>query len=88
MIFMQKVKLRKLRLTVFAFCVTVIKMKLSSFAKEVRKWRGKRGQKEVADLCGWNLRTYEGWENGRAPSRFRINELRRQMAEHPENKTP
>jgi len=62
-------------------------MKQSPFSKELIKWRGNRGQKEVCDQCNWNLRTYEGWENGRNPSRFRINELRRQMQEHPEKKT-
>lgn len=57
-------------------------MKLNQFAKDLKNWRGSRGQKEVAELCDWNLRTYQGWENGRPPSRFRIKELRRQMEEN------
>jgi len=57
-------------------------MKMSSFAKELKKWRGQRGQKEVADLIDVNLRTYEGWELGRNPSRYAINRAKRKMAEH------
>jgi hypothetical protein len=59
-------------------------MKQNLFSKELRKWRGKRGQKEVADRLGMSLRTYEGWEAGHKPSSFAQNEIRRQMASHPE----
>lgn len=59
-------------------------MKLSRFSKELKAWRGKRGQKEVADLIDVNLRTYEGWESGRTPSQYAINRARRKMSEHPE----
>lgn len=54
-------------------------MKFSTFARELKKWRGKRGQKEVADGLGVSIRTYEGWEFGHTPSRFAQNELRRLM---------
>jgi hypothetical protein len=59
-------------------------LKLNPFAKELIKWRGKRAQKEVGDLADWQLKTYQGWEQGRQPSRFRINQIRRVMAENPE----
>ena len=62
-------------------------MKQGSFAKELKNWRGERLQKEVADLLGMSLRTYEGWEIGHNPSRFAKNEIRRLMAQHPEKKT-
>jgi len=56
------------------------------FGKMLKAWRGKRLQKEAADLLQVNLRTYEGWENGRQPSRYAINGLKGQMAENPETK--
>lgn len=59
-------------------------MKLNTFAKELILWRGKRPQKEVGDLADWNLRTYQGWESGRKPSRFRINQIRKVMFENQE----
>lgn len=58
-------------------------MKLGKFAKELREWRGSRLQKEVSSLLDVNQRTYEGWENGRKPSQFTINALRRLMTDNP-----
>ncbi len=66
--------------------IAIKSTKLTEFAKQLRAWRGNRGQKEVAELVGANLRTYEGWENGRNPSRYAINQIRRQMEQHPEIK--
>jgi ABC-type polysaccharide/polyol phosphate transport system ATPase subunit len=59
-------------------------MKSSEFSKELKKWRGKRRQKEVAALIDVSLRTYEGWEIGHIPSRFAQNEIRRLMSLNPE----
>jgi len=62
-------------------------MKSTPFSKELKKWRGARGQKVAAELIDANLRTYEGWEIGRSkPSRYAINEIRRRMAANPETK--
>lgn len=36
----------------------------TSFKTEIKKWRGKRLQKEAADILGVCVRTYEGWEAG------------------------
>jgi DNA-binding XRE family transcriptional regulator len=54
-------------------------MKLTKFSKELKVWRGNRGQKNAADLIDVNLRTYEGWESGRMPSRYAINRARQKM---------
>lgn len=64
-------------------CANNRQMKKSPIAKKLIEWRGKRGQKEVADLLDVNLRTYEGWEVGRKPSRYAINQIYRKMQEHP-----
>ena len=58
-------------------------MKIGEFGKSLKQWRGNRLQKEAADLLDVNLRTYEGWENGRNPGRYAVNEIKRRMAEHP-----
>jgi DNA-binding XRE family transcriptional regulator len=58
-------------------------MKIGEFGKALKLWRGARLQKEAADVLEVNLRTYEGWESGRQPSRYAINEIKRRMAEHP-----
>lgn len=65
------------------FCSKVREMKMSTFSKELRVWRGKRGQKEAAGKLGVSVRTYEGWEIGHTPSRFAQNELRRLMEQNP-----
>ena len=54
-------------------------MKIGAFGKALKKWRGGRLQKEVADILDVNLRTYEGWESGRKPSRYAINKIKRRM---------
>ena len=61
-------------------------MKIGEFGKSLKQWRGNRLQKEAADLLDVNLRTYEGWENGRNPGRYAVNEIKRRMAEHPKIK--
>jgi hypothetical protein len=63
-----------------------MQMKIGVFGKSLKQWRGKRLQKEAADLLQVNLRTYEGWESGRNPSRYAINEIQRRMAANPERK--
>jgi DNA-binding transcriptional regulator YiaG len=61
--------------------VYFVEMKMSQWSKELRNWRGIRGQKEVAALLYVSVRTYEGWEAGHTPSRFARNELRRSMCQ-------
>lgn len=61
-------------------------MKTGEFGKFLKQWRGNRLQKEVADVLNVNLRTYEGWENGRNPSRYAINEIQRRMVANPESR--
>jgi hypothetical protein len=61
-------------------------MKIGVFGKALKAWRGKRLQKQAADILQVNLRTYEGWENGRNPSRYAIKEIQRRMAANPERK--
>jgi hypothetical protein len=70
----------------YAVCVIVAEMKLTPFAKELKKWRGARPQKNMGEILGASQRTYEGWESGRPVGRYAINELRRRMAENPEPK--
>jgi hypothetical protein len=60
-------------------------MKIGEFGKSLKLWRGKRLQKEAADVLDVNLRTYEGWENGRKPGRYAINEIKRRMASNPDS---
>jgi DNA-binding transcriptional regulator YiaG len=62
-------------------------MKLSKFSKSLKEWRGKRLQKEAAEILDVNVRTYEGWESGRNLSRYSMNHLRKTMAENPERLT-
>jgi DNA-binding transcriptional regulator YiaG len=51
-----------------------------SFKKELRKWRGKRLQKQAADLLKVKAQTYSTWEQGRrTPSDLARLELRRRM---------
>lgn len=59
--------------------------KQTQFAKELIAWRGERLQKEVGNLADWTLKSYQAWEQGRQPSRFRINQIRRVMKENPES---
>lgn len=35
-----------------------------TFRSELREWRGKRLQKEAADILKVSVRTYQGWESG------------------------
>lgn len=57
-------------------------MKLNHLtAHDLKNWRGERLQKEIADLVGVSVRTYEGWENGKTPSRFALNIIRRLINE-------
>jgi len=62
-------------------------MKATTFSKALKQWRGSRLQKEAADVLDVKLRTYEGWELGRNPSRYAINEIQRRMTANPERKT-
>ena len=53
-----------------------------SLKKKLKKWRKKRGliQKQAADILGVNLRTLQGWEEGRPePSPLALSELTRRM---------
>lgn len=57
-----------------------------SLKKRLKQWRKKRGlvQKQAADILGVNLRTYEGWEQGRpAPEPMALAELERRLAQSP-----
>ncbi len=60
--------------------------KRTGFAAELRTWRGKRLQKEAADILGVPLDTYRGWEYesskpSEAPS---MCEIRQRMSENPQ----
>lgn len=35
-----------------------------TFSSELKKWRGDRGQKQVNELFGVSLKTYQAWEQG------------------------
>lgn len=51
-----------------------------SFAKSLKKWRGKRLQKQASDALGVPERTYASWERGeRVPGSVTIIELKRRM---------
>lgn len=53
----------------------------NSFNKELKKWRGKRRQKEAAEVLKVSLRTYQNWEQGEnTPGSLTLAELRRRMA--------
>lgn len=39
-------------------------MQTFELSKLIRKWRGKRLQKEAADALGISVRTYQNWEEG------------------------
>lgn len=58
----------------------------AGFKKELRKWRGKRLQKEAADLIGVALRTYQAWEQGaHEPPAWKCLEcVQQKMKDHPE----
>jgi DNA-binding transcriptional regulator YiaG len=47
-----------------------------TFKKTLRSFRGERLQKEMADLLDVSLKTYQGWEQGRNPSRYSQNLIR------------
>jgi len=52
--------------------------------KKLKKWRKERGlvQKQAADILGANIRTYQGWEEGRGtPSSMALAELERRMSQ-------
>lgn len=52
----------------------------NDFSTELRRWRGKRLQKEAAELLGIGLRTYHSWEQGRRkPTAPSMQEIKRRM---------
>jgi len=56
-----------------------------AFKDRLRRWRGKRYQKEVNDLLSVSLATIRKWESGkRTPTKLSLSEIERRMAEHPE----
>jgi DNA-binding XRE family transcriptional regulator len=56
---------------------------VTEFARLLKKWRGKKLQKEAADVIGVNLRTYQGYESGRNPTEFVRREIERKTTELP-----
>jgi transcriptional regulator with XRE-family HTH domain len=55
-----------------------------SLKKRLKQWRKQRGlvQKQAADILGVNLRTYEGWEQGRpGPEPMKLAELERRLSQ-------
>jgi DNA-binding transcriptional regulator YiaG len=57
-----------------------------SFAEELRAWRGKRLQKQAADVLAVPLDTYRSWEHGQNEPRETApkSEILRRMKSHPE----
>lgn len=50
----------------------------ASFSKRLRKWRGKRYQKEAAAALNVELQTYRNWEYGRnVPVHLALREVER-----------
>ena len=48
----------------------------------LRKWRGKKLQKEVASILGVSVRTYQNWENGvSVPTDFCIDCIKKKIAD-------
>ena len=52
-----------------------------TFAEELKQWRGTLRQKEIVDLFGVPLVTYQAWERGsREPKDLTKSEMRWRMA--------
>jgi DNA-binding transcriptional regulator YiaG len=56
-----------------------------SFREKIRSWRGKRRQKECADLLEIKIRTLQAWEYGiNEPDEVKQVEILRRMEAHKE----
>ena len=59
-------------------------MATTSFSKILRKWRGKRLQKEGAEALGVNIKTFQAWEYGvNKPHKLTMAEVVRRMDQNP-----
>jgi hypothetical protein len=53
---------------------------MNAFGEELRMWRGRRLQKEAADILDIPIGTYRKYEyNQRTPNRYAIIEIKRRM---------
>lgn len=58
---------------------------MTTFGSKLRIWRGKRYQKEAAEILKVSFRTYQNWEEGvNTPSPFAVVEIERIMEANPE----
>ena len=58
---------------------------VDEFRDKVRLWRGRRRQKECAEILGVAVKTLQAWEYGiNEPDEVKQVELQRRMEAHPE----